>query len=320
MQVCSTPSPCNSPNHEDLPKTRMLAEVMQVCATPSPCNSPNHADLPKTRMLTEVRDPIRTEFATSEECTPLSDHRPSLICMGQLLSSMPPPCSPPNVVMLAVGTPVEIDGLLQRPDFNGKSGTVQSWDPVLRRYNILLDGTSDGSRGPRQVKTKRENLRLRPPPPPLSAAAILATTIDLDACIASGSEDVFLCVSGDVANLDGVSQSPSVAPESPGWFPYQYCEASGSPQGWNDATRCDASGSPQGWNDATRCDASGSPQSWHGATNIENEQPGAAWDYSNSMLTPNEMISGFDSPDHAGWQQHQLCDADGTQGGWQQTY
>ena len=47
------------------------------------------------------------------------------MCMGPLISPLlPPPASPSNVVNLAEGTAVEIDGLLQRPDFNGKSGTA----------------------------------------------------------------------------------------------------------------------------------------------------------------------------------------------------
>merc|ERR1719409_2135145 len=92
-----------------------------------------------------------------------------LPAVSQRLTPLPPPVSPCNVIMLAHGTEVEIDGLQQRPDFNGLSGIVQSWDPWLRRYDVLLDRPPGGN-GPRHVKTKREHLRLKPPPPPAVTA------------------------------------------------------------------------------------------------------------------------------------------------------
>lgn len=319
-QVCATPSPCNSPKHADGSKVRLpwhkrlgdvvcalitpmsdnceesMPDLTHMCSTPSPCNSPQQADMQKARLLTEVCDPTRTEFATSDEHTPPSDHGGApLMCMGLL---MPPPVSPANVMLLAEGTAVEIDGLLQRPDFNGKAGIVQSWDPILRRYNVLLDCSSDGCCGPRNVKAKRENLRLRTPPPPSSAAAILATNIMLDSCIPLVTEDVFPCGGGDLATLDVASQSPSMAPDSPGWFPWQFCESDVSPTGWHDRTNVEdqSMGSP-------------SVEQFAGQ--------GATWDYSGGMLASNEMISAFDAPDGAAWQQH-ICDAGMTQAGWSQ--
>jgi len=91
----------------------------------------------------------------------------------------PPPTSPVSVAPLQQGTEVEIDGLVQQPAFNGLVGVVQSWDPEMRRYDVLLSAMPDGS-GQRRTKLKRENLRQRTPPPPLLAAT---TTILLDSCI-----------------------------------------------------------------------------------------------------------------------------------------
>jgi len=290
-QVCFTPSPCNTPKAADLPKVcNDVQDDAQVCFTPSPCNTPTVADLPK------VCDPPRTEFATSDECTPLSDQGGAhLLCMGQQMTTLPPPASPCNVVMLVVGTAVEIDGLLRRPDFNGKSGVVQSWDPMLRRYNVLLDSSPDGTAGPLHVKTKRENLRLRTPPPPHSAAAILATTIDLDACIAFGSEEVFPCSGGESLTLSLDAASPTMAVDSPGWFSWQYCDADVSPQSWREAANVDDQSAT-------------SPR-----VDQFNTSSGATWEYSSSMLVSNDMVAGFDTQDSATWQF-----GDVLQGGWQQ--
>jgi len=323
-QVCCTPSSCNSPKLADFPKAPMLTEVdcesvqdvAQVCYTPSPCNTPNLAGSQKAQMLPEVCDPPRTEFATSEECTPPSDHSPTLVCMGQKLAFMPPPVSPGNVVTLAAGTAVEIDGLVQRPDYNGKSGTVQSWDPVMRRYNVILDKNYSDDSGPRQVKTKRENLRLITPPPPAHEAGIAATMIDLSTCIPSVSEDIFSCGSGELTNLDLTSQSPSsfanystaaspvtspVPLDSTGWYSWQFSDDV----------------SPQAWHDHTSAEGEANPSALAGVEHFEG--PGAAWDYSSSsMLASNDMVSGFDALDGATWQH--LCDTDMTQGGWQTNY
>lgn len=187
-------------------------EVVQICSTPSPCDSPHQHDAPNGALLPEAGPPTVSEPTTSR-CSPANQ-----ACSEPLLTLLPPPASPCGVAMLKEGTEVEIDGLIARPDFNGSFGIVQSWDPVLRRYNVLLDHRP-GCAGPRQhVKAKRENLRVRPPPPPASAAAILSTTIDLAACIPLGPEEV--------AVLDG---DQCQSPESPAWFSWQQSDAGSWP-------------------------------------------------------------------------------------------
>lgn len=326
-QVHCTSLPCNSPQLADFQKPPMLTEfdcesvpdVAQVCDTPSPCNTPNLSACLDSQMPTEVCDIPRTEFATSEERTLPTDHSPTLVCMSQTLAFMPPPVSPSNMVTLAEGTAVEIDGLVQRPDYNGKSGTVQSWDPVLRRYNVILDKTFSDDSGPRQVKTKRENLRLITPPPPAHAAGIAAPTIDLSACIPLVSEDVFPSGSGELTNLGLTSQSPGsfpnycaappaaspvtspVPPDGTGWYSWQFSDDV----------------SPQAWHNHSSAEEEANPSALAGVEHFEG--PGAAWEHgSTSMLASSDMISGFDSLDSATWQH--LCDTDVTQGGWQTHY
>lgn len=150
------------------------------------------------------------------------------------MATSPPPVSPANVAMLEAGTEVEIDGLIARPDFNGLSGVVQAWDPMLRRYEVLLDVIPVGHAS-RLVKTKRENLRLRPPPPPTSAAALLATTLDLCRCLPSASESSSAVV---------IDPSPQ-AQDSPGWAHWQFCDANLSPSA--DASICSFGTSEAVW-------------------------------------------------------------------------
>jgi hypothetical protein len=236
--------------------------------------------------------------------------------MGPLISPLlPPPASPSNVVNLAEGTAVEIDGLLQRPDFNGKSGVVQSWDPMLRRYNVLLDGSPDGSVGPRNVKIKRGNLRLRAPPPPSSAPGILATTIDLEACLPLVMEQGddcaifdasprFPCNGGDAGSrADFGMTSPEhgmTSSDDAGWFQsWQYCEGSVSPQSWHEPTNVEDEGN-----------MSPSAEQFGGA--------GVTWDYSSNMMSSTDMIAGFDSQDGGAWQQ-QIGEMGIPQEGWQMT-
>lgn len=59
--------------------------------------------------------------------------------------------------MLVVGTEVVIEGLSKLPAFNGLTGTVQSFDDLSGRYNILL---SSPVQGHKVAKVKRENFRL----------------------------------------------------------------------------------------------------------------------------------------------------------------
>jgi len=231
--VCYTPSPCTSPKANNLPnlltpgqlhdrleavaanKIGTLQDDVLVCCTPSPCNSPTSPVRPPA----ESHDPSGTEFMRSQNEAPLSDRSGENVPLtGPLL---PPPVSPCNVATLAPGTEVEIDGLLRQPHFNGLSGIVQSWDPMLRRYDVLLDNPQ------RHVKLKRENLRFRTAPPPPSAAPFASTTLDLSRCLPDG----FKASDGNVAAVND-AMSPTMSPDSQGWFPWQYCDPAMSPNAW----------------------------------------------------------------------------------------
>lgn len=80
----------------------------------------------------------------------------------------PPPAAAPAGVpagTFATGTEVTIEGLLKLPAFNGRAGTIDSFDAAQGRYNVLLDAPAAAG-GSRWAKVKGENLRLRLPPPP----------------------------------------------------------------------------------------------------------------------------------------------------------
>lgn len=291
-------------------------DVIQVCSTPSPCTSPKLTGFPLAPLLAEAHDPSGTEFMSPMRSSRRMSEPPSTSAC-QRLAPCPPPASPCNVAMLAQGTEVEIDGLLQRPDFNGLSGNVQSWDPLLRRYNVLLH-SPPGSGIPRQVKTKRENLRIRPPPPP-SATAYSATTIDLARCIPNGSEDCFVhgdceLVLMDAACLsptatDTACMSPTMSPDDQAWYQWQYCDSM-SPQGWHDTAKVEE-------------DIDASPLSPTMESFVRADD---SWEYnSSSMLAFGEnsptfdasMQTGCSSPcDGAGWMQQPLCDIAVDQCGW----
>merc|ERR1719453_1053759 len=133
----------------------------------------------------------------------------------------PPPVSPVNVAMLPKGTEVEVDGLIARPDFNGLAGIVESWGPLMRRYDVLLDPVGGG--GPRHVKIKRENLTLRlSVPPPPESAAILSTTLDLSSCISPAHG-----TGGDIRIT--LEEAASPTSENPDWYSWQYCDPNMSP-------------------------------------------------------------------------------------------
>lgn len=288
-QLCSTTSPHkfteNAPSHievscEDGGDT---AHHM-MCSTPSPCTSPTLLHFPNAPTCVKVHDPSGTELMASAKCALLSNEKGGAHAMGGGLRSIPlppPPASPINVAMLSKGTEVEIDGLVARPDFNGLAGIIQSWDPVLRRYDVLLDPVGGG--GPRHVKLKRENLRLNSlVPPPPGSAAILSTTIDLSSCLPKEDRIPFQHAGGaDV--LDATPLNANMPCDSPDWYSWQFCDPSMSPHS----------------------DPSMSPTSWHDAAKIDNDAnmlsnmdqfggAGAGWEYTMEGAT---------------WMQQPLCEA-----------
>merc|ERR1712216_572551 len=121
-----------SPKMPGFPALPTLAEV----------HDPNGTEIMSSRTSGQFSQPIMTP---SIDAVTVSSSSPSVDASTRITPT-PPPISPSNVqlAMLAQGTEVEIDGPLQCPDFNGRSGTVQSWDPILRRYNVLLDSRSSG--------------------------------------------------------------------------------------------------------------------------------------------------------------------------------
>jgi len=66
---------------------------------------------------------------------------------------------------IAAGAEVIIEGLTKCPSFNGRSGTVESFDEQTDRYNILLNDSQQ------LAKLKSENLRVTVPAPPSFEAA-----------------------------------------------------------------------------------------------------------------------------------------------------
>lgn len=273
-------------------------DMIHVCATPSPCNTPMLPGFPTLPSLAEAHDPNGTEFMSSQVGAQLSVQgtAPSFDARHKLSPlqnrpltppppAMPPPASPCNVAMLAQGTHVEIDGLVARPDFNGLCGMVQSWDPMLRRYNVLLDNAGMG--GPRYVKTKRENLKIGPPPPPPSTADP-STTIRLDCCILLDSEDAFQNGNPEQATVDAASWSPSISANSQGCYSLQYSDTPVSTQCTYDQ-----------WT-GLEDDGSMSPNNVDMFSGSE-----ANWDYMNNTsvtgVTFNEAIQSFETVESSSW-------------------
>jgi hypothetical protein len=282
---------------------------VQICSTPSPCTSPKMLGFPSVPSLAEVYDPSGTEFMTSprraqpseQVPAPLTDasgRPPPMALKAQSIASVmdasqrltpapppgPPPVSPCNVAMLAQGTEVEIDGLLQRPDFNGLSGTVQSWDPILRRYNILLC-RQPGHGGQRYVKTKRENLRIKPPPPPPSTADLSAATLKLESCLPLNADGTFQGGETDMNDAEAASMSSSMPPNTQGWYSWQYSDPSMSPHGgWHDGAKGE-----DGSNMTPTADLYGTSE--------------GTWDYVNNTVVIgfSDGIQSFDTVDNAGW-------------------
>jgi hypothetical protein len=69
--------------------------------------------------------------------------------------SLPQAPPPPS---FAPGTPVVLTGLASQPDFNGRHGTVSSFDAESSRYNIMLEMCPNAKQ--RMVKVKFQNLLL----------------------------------------------------------------------------------------------------------------------------------------------------------------
>jgi hypothetical protein len=63
------------------------------------------------------------------------------------------------------GTRVVIDGLLKAPAFNGRAGTIQSFDMETGRYSVLLSFPSGPGGACQTAKVKADNLRLCAPAP-----------------------------------------------------------------------------------------------------------------------------------------------------------
>lgn len=174
-----------------------------MCSTPSPCLSPKYLGCSEAPSL----------IIQSSQPKPRCE--PPLIDADAFgfAPTAPPPMSPGNVAVLPAGTAVEIDGLLRRPDFNGAAGIVMSWDATMRRYNILLEG----GEVQRQVKAKRENLRLRTPPPPSSSAV---ASLQLDTCIPICSADA----TRDLIEVRDETQWSAPLSDAQAWIAWQFCD------------------------------------------------------------------------------------------------
>lgn len=72
--------------------------------------------------------------------------------------SVPQAPPPPS---FAPGTPVVLTGLASQPDFNGRHGTVRSFDAESSRYNIMLEMCPNANQ--RMVKVKFQNLLFSQP-------------------------------------------------------------------------------------------------------------------------------------------------------------
>lgn len=197
-----------------------FCDNISICSrTPSPQTSPKGYCRQQVSLTEEVLKALQShKLSTTEH---MSDESQSTSMLPSP-ATMPPPVSPTNVVPLESGTEVEIHGLTQRPDFNGLSGIVVSWDAVLRRYEVRLSDSPGANGRSRIVKTKRENLLSKPPAPPAPAwsAASRSTTLDLQQCLPIGQNvDAQAC---------GVSSISPTAPldSNEAWVQWQGYEAS----------------------------------------------------------------------------------------------
>lgn len=283
--------------------------ALQICSTPSPCTSPKLLDARKAPLLPEMQSPCEHVGAMVGEQSPCTSSGHSSVPVPSM-PSVPPPVSPSNVAMLACGTEVEIEGLLRRPDFNGSSGIVQSWDPMLRRYDVLLD-SSPGGVGQR-VKLKRENLRLRPPPPPPLEAALPATTIDLDRCLPTQAVAGGQTGGGEASPVDTALLSPGMLADGSPW-PQSACSNSekdgASWYAWN---CCDPAMAHHGWHDVAQVE-----DKLDTLSRMEHFSGSApAWECNGGMSPVNDILSssGMDS---AAWlQQHPVCEVNLVPNSW----
>jgi len=119
----------------------------------------------QAELLERAVQQTATASAATVRAAPLSTPAPLAFAPPVL---PPPPVSSPVGVptwSFVPGTEVTIEGLMKAPAFNGRSGTVDSFDAAQGRYNVLLDSPATTG-GSRWAKVKGENLRLRVPPPP----------------------------------------------------------------------------------------------------------------------------------------------------------
>jgi len=117
--VFSTASPQPPPP----PPPRMAAPLSMAAAMPAP--------LPANNYLHVVPTPARSSYA-------------DLVAAGRLL---------------AKGTQIVIDGLTNNTTFNGWTGTVEAYDTMNDRYDVLIAL----QHGQQRAKLKSENLKLLPP-------------------------------------------------------------------------------------------------------------------------------------------------------------
>ena len=81
----------------------------------------------------------------------------------------PPPPPPPPPSHVAVGSRVQVDGLVAKPQFNGLHGTVVSWDGAKGRAGVRLD-SGEGGAG---LMLKPGNLSPSDQPAPRVAAPLI---------------------------------------------------------------------------------------------------------------------------------------------------
>jgi len=92
-------------------------------------------------------------------CIPDFPTTPSSVSSEPEMEPIVEPSSQP--LLFSIGALVVVEGLMKRPDFNGRSAVVQGWDKAAGRYDIVLASPT----GCQQAKIKEENLRMVLPCP-----------------------------------------------------------------------------------------------------------------------------------------------------------